>query len=167
MTAVLDLLRRMLGLGQEEGLERQFGAIPWRRTPEGIAFLLVTSRRTGRWIFPKGGRIALLSGAACAAQEAYEEGGVEGTVADRPVGSYHGVKLRSGGESTIEVEMYPLEVELVLDDWPERGQRRRRWAATDEACILLSEPGLVALVRDFAARQETEAQDGDAGGTAR
>ncbi len=153
IATALDLLRRMLGIRRDGGVERQFGAMPWRRTPEGLAFLLVTSRRTGRWIFPKGGRIALLSGASCAAQEAYEEAGVEGTVADRPLGSYRSAKLRAGEDTTIEVEIYPLEVEVVLDDWPERGQRRRRWAGTEEACILLSEPGLVALVRDFAALQ--------------
>lgn len=149
--AVLHLLRRMLGFGPEDGVERQYGAIPWRRTGDGLAFLLVTSRRTGRWIFPKGGRIALLSPAACAAQEAYEEAGVEGTVAERPLGSYRGIKLRGVETTPIEVEMYPLEVELELEDWPERGERRRRWAGTGEACTLLSEPGLVALVRAFAA----------------
>ena len=153
MTAVLDLLRRMLGLGPDDGIERQYGAIPWRRTEEGLAFLLITSRRTGRWIFPKGSRIALLSAPACAAQEAYEEAGVEGTVAEEPFGTYHGVKLRGAGETPIEVEMYPLEVEVELDDWPERGERRRRWASAGEACILLSEPGLVELVRAFTARQ--------------
>lgn len=154
--AVLDLLRRMLGFargdGTGEGTLRQFGAIPYRRTGEGLEFLLVTSRRTGRWIFPKGGRIAWLSAAACAAQEAYEEGGVEGTVAAGPIGSYRAVKLRPGGETEIEVEMFPLEVELVLDDWPERAQRRRRWAGLEETCILLSEPGLVSLVRALADR---------------
>ena len=148
--AVLGLLRRMLGLGPEEGTVRQFGAIPYRRTDDGLAFLLVTSRRTGRWIFPKGGRIAWLSPAACAAQEAYEEAGVEGTVAAEAIGSYRGIKLRGGGEAEIEVEMFPLEVEIVLEDWPERGQRRRRWAGLEETCILISEPGLVGLVRKLA-----------------
>jgi 8-oxo-dGTP pyrophosphatase MutT (NUDIX family) len=155
--AILDLLRRMLGLGAEDGTQRQFGAIPYRRTGEGLAFLLVTSRRTGRWIFPKGGRIAWLSPAACAAQEAYEEGGVEGTIAAEPVGTYRGVKQRPSGETEIEVEMFPLEVELVLDDWPERGQRRRRWASLEETCILVSEPGLLPLVRAVAVRAGEDA----------
>ena len=148
--AVLGLLRRMLGFAPDEGTVRQFGAIPYRRTGDGPAFLLVTSRRTGRWIFPKGGRIAWLSPAACAAQEAYEEAGVEGTVAAEPIGTYRGVKLRPGGETEIEVEMFPLEVDVVLDDWPERGQRRRRWAGLEETCILISEPGLRELVRAVA-----------------
>ena len=152
MTAsLLGLLRRMLGLGAEDGVERQFGAMPWRSTDDGLAFLLVTSRGTGRWIFPKGGRIALLSGAACAAQEAYEEAGVEGSVAERPIGRYRGTKLRDAETTPIEVEVYPLEVEIELEDWPERGERRRRWATADEACDLVSDPGLVALMREFVA----------------
>lgn len=150
--AVLHLLRRMLGFAPDQGVERQFGAIPYRRTDGGLEFLLVTSRRTGRWIFPKGGRIAWLSPAACAAQEAYEEAGVEGVLAAEPIGSYRGSKLRSGGDSEIEVEMYPLAVEVELDDWPERGQRRRRWAGLEETCLLLSDPGLAELVRALAAQ---------------
>jgi len=160
--AVLDLLRRMLGFAPGQGAERQFGAIPFRRGPRGPEFLLITSRRTGRWIFPKGGRIAWLSPAACAAQEAYEEAGVEGTVAAEPIGAYRGAKLRPAGESEIEVEMFPLEVELELGDWPERGQRRRRWCGLEETCLLLSEPGLVELVRTLAARLAAEAPEGPA-----
>lgn len=155
--AVLDLLRRMLGLGAAAGVERQYGAIPYRRSERGLEFLLVTSRRTGRWIFPKGGPIALLSPAACAAQEAWEEGGVEGTVAAEPIGSYRAMKVRPGGEAEIEVEMFPLEVEVELTDWPERGARRRRWAGLEETCLLLSEPGLVKLVQALAARLAAEA----------
>jgi 8-oxo-dGTP pyrophosphatase MutT (NUDIX family) len=155
--AVLDLLRRMLGLAPGAGVERQYGAIPYRRTTRGLEFLLVTSRRTGRWIFPKGSRIALLSPAACAAQEAWEEGGVEGRVAAEPVGSYRGTKLRPDGEAEIEVEMFPLEVEVELDDWPERTHRRRRWAGPEETCLLLSEPGLAELVRTLTARLAAEA----------
>lgn len=150
--AVLDLLRRMLGFAPGEGVERQFGAIPYRRTADGLEFLLITSRRTGRWIFPKGGRIGWLSPAACAAQEAYEEAGVEGVVAAGPVGTYRGSKQRPEGEIGIEVELYPLEVEVELDDWPERGERRRRWAGLEETCQLVSDPGLEELVRALAAQ---------------
>ncbi len=101
----------------------------------------------------------MLPPAACAAQEAYEEAGVEGTVAAEPIGAYHGIKTRAGRKSKIEVEMYPLEVEVVLEDWPERGQRRRRWAGPEEACRLLSEPGLVELVRTLAARLAEQAPE--------
>jgi 8-oxo-dGTP pyrophosphatase MutT (NUDIX family) len=147
---MLTMLRRFLGFAPRDGVEPQFGAIPWRRRGGAREFLLVTSRRTGRWIFPKGGRIAWLSARDCAAQEAYEEAGVEGIVAPEPAGRYRATKIRPEGSHEIEVEMYPLEVEMEFDDWPEKKQRRRRWASFDEACILLSEPGVVEVLRGFA-----------------
>ena len=33
---------------------RQSGALPYAIVNDRVVFLLVTSRRTGRWIFPKG-----------------------------------------------------------------------------------------------------------------
>ncbi len=148
---MLTLLRRILWRLPHDGTVAQFGAIPWRGHAGQREFLLVTSRRTGRWIFPKGGRIAWLSARDCAAQEAFEEAGVEGVVAREPAGSYRAVRIRPEGRQDIEVEMYPLEVKVELDDWPEKKQRRRRWASFGDACILLSEPGLVQVLRDFAA----------------
>jgi len=159
---MLTMLRRILGLLPHDGAVSQFGAIPWRERGGKREFLLVTSRRTGRWIFPKGGRIAWLSVRDCAAQEAYEEAGVEGLVAQVPAGSYRSVKVRPEGNQDIEVEMYPLEVEVELDDWPEKKPRRRRWAGFDEACILISDAGLVKVLRDFAGA-EAEPGDRDAG----
>lgn len=148
---ILDFVRRALGLAPRSGIERQFGAIPWRRGEAGIQFLLVTSRRTGRWIFPKGGRIAWLSRQASAAQEAFEEAGVEGEIAAEPAGLYHSIKRRDTSDTAIEVEMFPLEVTVVLDDWPEKDQRRRQWASLEDACSLISEPELVPMIRAIAA----------------
>ena len=138
---ILDFFRRLLGRGG--GAERQFGEIPWRRGAQGLEFLLITSRRTGRWIFPKGGRIAWLSPSASAAQEAFEEAGVEGEVSAKPEGTYHSIKRRDTGDTALEVEMYPLEVTVELADWPEKNQRKRQWANLEIASMMLSEPELV------------------------
>jgi 8-oxo-dGTP pyrophosphatase MutT (NUDIX family) len=153
---ILDFFRRLLGVAPGGGL-LQFGAIPWRRSASGLEFCLITSRRTGRWIFPKGGRIAWLSASACAAREAFEEAGVEGDIAKRPVGSYHGVKRRDGGGTPILVEMYPLEVRIELEDWPDKKHRQRRWANLEDACSLLTDPELVPMVRALAKRAEEDA----------
>jgi len=141
------LLSRLGG----DAIERQYGAVPYRRSDDGLQFMLVTSRRTGRWIFPKGGWMAGLSPWECAAQEALEEAGVEGRIGERPLGTYQTIKVRNTGTAPIEVEMYPLAVDVVLSDWPEKAQRKRRWASRDEACIMLSEPQLIVIVRDFMA----------------
>jgi 8-oxo-dGTP pyrophosphatase MutT (NUDIX family) len=139
---------------RSDGPERQFGAIPYRGKGDELEFLLVTSRRTGRWIFPKGGRVALLSPHASAAQEAYEEAGVEGKIASEPLGSYRGRKVRPAGEVEIEIQMFPLAVEVELRDWPEKQERRRRWVSAEEACALLDEPDLAAFVRTLSAETQ-------------
>lgn len=154
---VLGFFRRVLGFGPG-GVERQFGAIPWRTGADGIEFLLITSRRTGRWIFPKGGRMAWLSPSASAAQEAFEEAGVEGDISTRPAGVYRSLKRRNTGDTEIEVEMFPLQVRIELDDWPEKDQRRRRWASLADACILLSEPDLVPMIRTLAEQVQAAAE---------
>ncbi len=146
-------------IGLAGGIEQQFGAVPYRHGAEGLEFLLVTSRRTGRWIFPKGGRMPFLSPSDTAAEEAYEEAGVRGSVEARPAGRYRDIKIRENGETMIEVDMYPMVVEEELFDWPEKDQRRRRWVGLDEAVILLSHPELVAIVKEIAA---CETGEGDA-----
>ena len=143
------------------GAERKFGAIPYRHVDGEIVFLMITARRTGKWIFPKGGPMEGLTPAESAAEEAYEEAGVRGRVAAAPAGHYRTFKARPGkarpgkarrgGEVPVLVEMYPLEVAEQFDDWPEKGERRRHWATLAEARRLLSEPGLVALAEKIAA----------------
>jgi 8-oxo-dGTP pyrophosphatase MutT (NUDIX family) len=146
---------------EPRGVERQFGAIPYRHVDGEIVFLLITARRTGKWIFPKGGPMEGLTPAESAAEEAYEEAGVRGRVAAAPAGHYRTFKARPGkarpgkarrvGEVPVLVEMYPLEVAEQFDDWPEKGERRRHWVTLAEARRLLSEPGLVALAEKIAA----------------
>jgi len=41
----------------ESDAPRQSGAIPYKIVEGQVVFLIVTSRRTGRWIFPKGAPI--------------------------------------------------------------------------------------------------------------
>jgi len=142
---------------EPRGIERKFGAIPYRHVDGEIVFLLITARRTGKWIFPKGGPMEGLTAAESAAEEAFEEAGVRGRVGAAPAGHYGTFEPRKprkhqpGGETPVLVEMYPLEVAEQFDDWPEKGERRRHWATLAEARRLLSEPGLVALAEKIAA----------------
>ena len=80
---------------------------------------------------------------------------MRGRVGAAPAGRYRMFKTLSGkagpaGRVPVVVEMYPLEVEDQFDDWPEKGERKRRWAKLAEARRLLSEPGLVALAEKIA-----------------
>ncbi len=152
--------RRTLRSGQPAAA-RQAGAIPYTMVKGQPAFLLVTSRGTGRWIYPKGAPIEGLEPWQVAAREAYEEAGIEGEVETRPIGSYRTVKRSGLTRSVIEVDLYPLRMVRQLDDWPEKGQRHRHWVILPDARRLLSDPGLVEataiLARRLAGPRQAEA----------
>jgi 8-oxo-dGTP pyrophosphatase MutT (NUDIX family) len=129
----------------------QAAALPWRRGPEGVEVLLVTSRETRRWVIPKGWPIKGLKSPQTAAREAYEEAGVEGEVAKKKLGVFHYDKrLRSGRVQKVRVAVYPLKVETEREDWPEASQREKRWTTTAVAAALVTEPELAELLRSFA-----------------
>jgi 8-oxo-dGTP pyrophosphatase MutT (NUDIX family) len=131
---------------------RQFAALPCRKGAAGPEVMLVTSRDTGRWVLPKGWPIKGLSGAAAAAREAFEEAGLRGKIKGKPVGTFDYRKRLEGGDSLpVHVSVYRLDVARELDDWPERGQRVRRWFAPAEAADLVEEPQLADLLLCLAA----------------
>ena len=136
-----NLLLRMGG----RGVSRQFGAMPYTVVKGQVVFLLVTSRGTGRWIFPKGDPMEGLTPSQVAAQEAMEEAGVEGDVDPTPIGRYRAFKTLPFRRKVIEVEMYPLRVTQQWDEWPEKGRRHRHWAILPEAKRLLSDARVADL----------------------
>lgn len=140
------------------GASKQAGAIPYTVVQGQVVFLLVTSRGSGRWIFPKGEPIEGLELWDTAAQEAVEEAGVEGEVDPRPIGKYRTFKTLAFRRKVIEVEMYPLRVARQLDDWPEKGLRHRHWAILPEAKRLLSDARLAELAVRLSQRVRAEAQ---------
>lgn len=125
---------------------RQAGALPYAIVEGRVAFLLITSRRSGKWIFPKGGIEPDMTAWESAALEALEEGGVSGTIEQEPVGSYR-ASVGSDGVSLVDVDLYPLLVTEQLDTWREQGQRLRHWATLSEAKRLLADPVLGKLAQ--------------------
>lgn len=133
-----------------EGERRQVAALPWRRGPDGVEILLVTSRETRRWVTPKGGRMTGRSDAEAAAIEALEEAGVEGVVDDAPLGRFRYLKvLRRRAARWCVVDLYGLEVTVQHDDWQERAERERVWLTREEAARRVDEPDLRALIAAF------------------
>lgn len=131
-------------------IEQQAGSIAWVPGSDPLRFVLVTSRRRGRWVFPKGRIERGQSPALAAEQEALEEAGIVGRAGPEPVGSFRGVKVRPPRSWTIEVTIYPLRIEEVLDHWPEAGERSRCFVTLAEARLLLSEPDMLAIAERFA-----------------
>ena len=121
---------------------RQSGVVPYRPSESGIEVLLVTSGRSGRWIIPKGVIDPGTTGAESACKEAYEEAGIRGRLNSTPIGEYQYRKW--GGVCTVQV--FRLEVLEVLEDWPERIQRRRQWMSVDQAANSVEEPALKLLI---------------------
>lgn len=130
---------------------RQYAALPCRSGTEGQPeILLVTSRETGRWVLPKGWPMKLRRPHQAAAIEAYEEAGVRGRTVKTALGTYEYDKRIEGGAVRCRVRVYPMTVERLEDEWPEKAQRSRRWFSPLDAAERVDEPELRALLRDFA-----------------
>ena len=144
MLALRPLIDRMIARGGEPET-RQAGAIPYTIVKGQPVFLIVTSRSTGRWIFPKGDPIEGLQPWEVAATEALEEAGVEGEVEMQPVGVYRAMKTLAFRRKRIEIALYPLRVTRQLDEWAEQQVRHRHWVILKDAKRLLSEPRLAEI----------------------
>lgn len=115
-----------------------------------MRILLITSRRTGRWIIPKGNRMAGLSGYRAAELEAYEEAGLRGVASPVPIGRYRYVKYRADGTARdATVDVFPMAVTAQVADWPEKEQRMFRWFSALEAAQAVEEPDLQAIIAAF------------------
>lgn len=131
-------------------VERQAGVIPYLSGADGLQLAMVTSRRTGRWVFPKGSIDPGMTPQQAAVQEAMEEAGLIGHAAQDPLGAYQSLKVRPPVFWTIEVDLYPMRVDEVLDIWIEADQRARKFVSPDEAAALLGDPALSELALTLA-----------------
>ena len=135
----------------------QVAALPWRAAAPNadgsgaLEILLVSSRETRRWVIPKGWQMKDKADHQAAAQEAYEEAGLDGRIASLPVGEYPYLKrLKSGAARPVTVNVYPLEVTGEHATWPEKGQRTLQWMSPIEAALAVQEPELRDLIARFA-----------------
>ncbi len=128
----------------------QFSALCYRVARNKPQVLLITSRRTGRWIVPKGWPMDGRTPAQCAAQEAWEEAGVIGKAHDRCLGlySYNKYHCTAGGMPCVAM-VFPVRVKSLAQDFPEKKQRRRKWFSPKKAAAKVSEPELSRILRDF------------------
>lgn len=137
-------------------LRTQFGTLVYRVQNDKTQVLLITTRRTKRWSIPKGWPMHGLTPAQAAAQEAWEEAGVRGTVFDQCLGVYaysKTIKTRGGHLPVpILVMVYPVQARKLSAKFPEAGQRRRKWYSPKKAAARINEPELAQIIRNFDAR---------------
>ncbi|MCB1366932.1 MAG: NUDIX hydrolase [Rhodobacteraceae bacterium] len=128
---------------------RQVAALCYRENDGDKEVLMITSRRTGRWIIPKGWPIDGLGFPDAALYEAWEEAGVKrGRIAGAASGSYrYRKRLQNGAERPCLVDVYPVEVDSMAGTYPESTQRQRRWVARDEAANMVKEAELRQIIR--------------------
>jgi len=119
-----------------------------------VEILLVTSRGTRRWIPPKGWPIEGKSPHDAAAQEALEEAGVKGRVSDVALGRYdYTHDPEQDGMPPAEAFIFPLEVQKFAKDFKEKGQRKVKWFSPKKAALLVREPKLKKILRNFDPRK--------------
>lgn len=128
------------------------GVLPYRSNGHGLELLLITTRRSKRWSVPKGHCRGEAQARRTAAAEAYEEAGLEGTVAKRPIGTFSHAKSGPALSTEATVLLYPMRVARQLDSWPEKGERRLMWAGPRKAAKLV-DPELSALIKRFSEGQ--------------
>lgn len=136
----------------------QVAALPWcRRSGGEIQVLLVTSRRSGKWIIPRGWTMRFRSLPRAAKREALEEAGVRGFISREPIGHVDAPKRYPlAGTIDWRVAVFPLEVSDELHVWKEADQRERRWFSTEEAAELVSPPEMGALILDLVAAKQRQ-----------
>jgi 8-oxo-dGTP pyrophosphatase MutT (NUDIX family) len=126
------------------------GALAYRRLENGeLEILLVSKKRSKRWGIPKGRVNASLSFGETAAKEAFEEAGVIGRVSPNSIGMFR-AKKATPIPKIVEVWVYLLEVDEMLDNWPEKERRQIRWASCKVAARELRNPILTDLCHHLA-----------------
>lgn len=136
---------RQRSMPSPQQIPKQSGVIPYRRTQRGLEILLVTSNTRKRWIIPKGNVEPLLGTRESARREAFEEAGVRGRIQTLTFGTYQ--HISSTGPTLVDV--FLMEVEQILDSWPEKAARVREWMLLRNAYDRILEEGLKKLLREL------------------
>ncbi|MCY4008059.1 MAG: NUDIX hydrolase [Rhodobacteraceae bacterium] len=130
----------------------QFAALCFKsvKRKQKTRVLLISSRRSGRWVIPKGWPMNGKTPAQSALREAYEEAGVRGRPINQCVGHFSYKKRISDKSSVLcIVAVYPVKVDDILTDYPEHGARQRVWLSPSKAAERVSDPTLKPILRNF------------------
>jgi diphosphoinositol-polyphosphate diphosphatase len=152
-----------------QGFRQVVGCIPYRirkanKSPEirgtlieDVEVLLISSQKSSRFMFPKGGWELDEDIELAASRETLEEAGVVGLLGDK-LGEWV-FKSRSQ-EKYHEASMFSLFVNEELEVWPEKDVRQRVWMSVTEArdvCAhLWMKEALEAFVCQFMACQRVD-----------
>ena len=128
---------------------QQAAILPYAFRKERLKLLLVTSIGSKRWILPKGHIEPGLTALESAEFEALEEAGVVGTTNPRSIGTYNYKKRAEKGGARCRVRVFAMGVTRVVDDYPEKALRKRKWMSVRKALKAVQEPELKDLIARF------------------
>jgi 8-oxo-dGTP pyrophosphatase MutT (NUDIX family) len=123
----------------------QVAAVCYRLRGESIEFLLVRTRSSGRWTFPKGSAEPGLTHAQAAALEAFEEAGVHGRIEEVSFIKYVRNGRRGGARKSAarsgkkKVAVYAHLCEVFRLSPPKESKRNRTWFSAGDAKRCLRE----------------------------
>jgi 8-oxo-dGTP pyrophosphatase MutT (NUDIX family) len=120
----------------------QSAVIPYRIKNGKAEVLLITSIKKKRWIIPKGYIEFNHTPYESAKKEAYEEAGVIGTNETIEIGAFKTTKQMG----VCFVRVFSMEVESVLDEYPEMNLRKRKWFELKEAARQVNIPEISNLI---------------------
>ncbi len=124
---------------------KQSGVIPYRQNNGTTEVLLITSMKKKKWIIPKGYIEFNLSPFESAKKEAFEEAGVLGSNETIEIGSYRVHK--EIGVSYVKV--FSMEVIKILEDYPEKNHRKRKWYNVKDAIETVQNEDLAEVLSKF------------------
>ena len=115
---------------------KQIAALPVVETASGPLVLLITTRGRGRWTIPKGWPKPGVTDSELAAQEAFEEAGVEGDISPEPIGSFlYTKRFHLFSWAKCSVDVYALRIRCQVLDWPEKPARKAMWVAAGRGSV--------------------------------
>ncbi len=126
----------------------QSGVIPYRKTNDGFEVLLITSIKKKKWVIPKGYIEFNLTPFESAKKEAIEEAGILGTNETIELGAFENHK----SIGICHVKVFAMEVIKVLDDYPEKDKRKRKWFKLKDAAAAVQ----VAAISNMILSLETK-----------
>ncbi|XP_075514453.1 nudix hydrolase 18, mitochondrial-like [Primulina tabacum] len=152
-----------------QGFRHVVGCIPYRirktndspqiheTSIDDLEVLLISSQKSPRMMFPKGGWELDEDIELAASRETLEEAGVIGSLEDK-LGEWI---FKSNSQDTFNMgSMFPLFVTEELDVWPEKDVRQRVWMMVNEARDVCAhswmKDALEAFVCQFSPQQRVD-----------
>jgi 8-oxo-dGTP pyrophosphatase MutT (NUDIX family) len=127
---------------------KQSGVIPYRKNNGVLEILLITSIKKQKWIIPKGYVEFNLSPFESAKKEAFEEAGIIGSNETYELGTIES----DTGVGLTHMKIFSMEVIKILDDYPEKELRRRRWFTPEEAREKVEIPDISSMITTLQAK---------------